>query len=143
MTRFLFWQRWLVGVGLVLTAFGLVLAVFSQSPIMDLAFNQRIDPVFWPGGEIPEEAHRFQGFIYGVLGSTVSGWGVMIAFLAAYPIRRRQRWAWNCLALGMGLWYVVDTAFSASYQAFFNVGFNTLLLGLVMVPLIVTRGEFN
>jgi len=142
MTRFLFWQRWLAAVGLILVLFGLVLAFWGQGWLMGLALNSRIDPVFWPGG-LPEEARRFQGFIYGVLGGTISGWGVMIVFLAARPFRERQRWARNCLALGIGLWYLVDTSLSAHYRVFFNVGFNTLLLALVMVPLAATRREFG
>ncbi|GBE57691.1 hypothetical protein BMS3Abin01_00612 [bacterium BMS3Abin01] len=140
---FNFWQKWLLAVGIYLVAFGLVLAFFNQSRLMDVIFNQQIDPVFWGGNSIPENAADFQAWIYGVLGATVAGWGVFLAFLAHYPFRAREKWAWNCIAIGIGGWFVVDTAISAYYHVTFNVAFNAALLLLVGLPLLFTRKDFS
>jgi hypothetical protein len=137
--EFGFWVRWLGIVGWVLIVFGLGLAVFNQSAFFDVGFNQRIDPVFWPEGGPPENTQPFQAWIYGVLGATVAGWGVFILFLARFPLRDGQRWAWTCILVGFTLWFLVDTAISAYFGVFFNVFFNVFLALLVYLPLAATR----
>ncbi len=140
---FSFCQKWLTGVGLYLAVFGLILAVFPQSGLMNLVFNDRIDPGFWPDGFLPENAKNFQAWIYGVLGATVLGWGLLLAFIAYYPFKAKEKWAWNSLAAAIGFWFVVDTPISAMYGVGFNVLFNTLILIVVAVPLALTRSQFR
>jgi hypothetical protein len=142
MKHFNFWQKWLLIVSLYLVIFGLVLAFFNQSQLMDLVFNNQIDPAFWPGGNIPENAALFQAWVYGVLGATVSGWGILMAFVVGYPFKARQKWAWNCLAAALTIWFIADTAISAYFQVIFNVVFNTALFLLIGIPLLFTRSVF-
>jgi hypothetical protein len=141
MSKFSFWQRWLFAVGLIVTAFGLVMAFLNGTAVFDL-FNDQIDPVFWGAGAIPEAATRFRQWVYGAWGATVAGWGVFIVFIARYPFRARERWAWSCLAVGLLVWYLVDTGISLYFEVYFNAAFNTLLLGLVALPLAGTRKHF-
>ncbi len=141
MPSFSFWQRWLIIVALVVTAFGIVVALVSGTPLFDL-FNRQIDPAFWGTGAVGDAAKRFQQWIYGVLGATIAGWGIFITYVARYPFSRKERWAWNYLALGLLVWYVLDTLISASYGVYFNVAFNTVLLILVMLPVWFTRKDF-
>lgn len=140
---FTFWNRWLVIVAWILIIFGLGLAVFNQTGIFDVAFNQRIDPAFWPEGAAPENIQPFQAWVYGVLGATVAGWGVFVLFLARHPLRNRQRWAWTCLLAGITLWFCVDTAISAYFGVFFNVVVNAFLALLIYIPLVATRKELG
>jgi len=121
LNKFNFWQKWLIFVGIYLVVFGLYLTFFSQSSIMDFLFNRNIDPYFWVVTELPENTLRFQGWIYGVLGAVIAGWGTLIAFWASYPFKTRERWAWNGLALATAIWYIADTAISAMYGVIFNV----------------------
>lgn len=72
----------------------------------------------------------------------MAGWGVLLAFIAFYPFKARQRWAWNGLAAAFGIWFVVDTAISAINGVGFNVVFNTLLLLAAAIPLVLTRRNF-
>ena len=46
----MFCQKWLTGLGIYLAVFGIVLAVFPQSALMDSVFNNQIDPQFWQSG---------------------------------------------------------------------------------------------
>ncbi len=142
MTGFLFWKRVLFVVTLVISAFGLVLAFFNQSQLMDWAFNRRIDPAFWGDGGYPAEFRAFQSWVYGVLGATVAGWGIVMAFLVHHAFRPENRWAWNAFAVGISIWYICDSALSWYWGAGFNVLFNTLLLLAVGVPLLATRRYF-
>ncbi len=143
MKQFNFWQKWLLVVGIYLAVFGLYLTFFSQSGLMDFLFNRHIDPNFWQGTELPENAEKFQGWIYGVLGAVITGWGTLIAFWAHYPFKTRERWAWNGLALATILWYCADTAISAMYGVGFNVVFNTVMFFLLATPLVFTKKHFT
>lgn len=141
MKSFIFWQRWLLAAAVLITAFGVFMALFSAAPVFEL-FNRQIDPAFWP--EAPDAAaRRFQQWVYGVWGSTVAGWGVFIAVLAARPFRQKERWARTCLLAGLGLWYTLDSGLSALYGVYFNVALNTLLLAAAGLPVIFTWKEFE
>lgn len=72
-------------------------------------------------------------FIFGVLGAVIVGWMALTFVVARGPLRRRETWAWNAVALSIGVWFVVDTGFSLIVgqveHALFNVGF--------LVPIVV------
>ena len=141
MSYFQFWQRWLFVVGIGIAGFGILMAVLSGSTIFNL-FNRQIDPAFW-GSEPPLASFKpFQYWIYGVWGATIAGWGVFLAFIAHFPFRHKDKWAWNCLILGLLLWFVLDTMLSVFYKVYFNAGFNTALLILAGLPMVFTRKEF-
>ncbi len=140
MSNFSFWQKWLLVVGISISVFGVLMALFSGTPIFDL-FNRQIDPAFW-NGNVTNEAREFQKWMYGVWGATIAGWGVFVTFVAYYPFARRERWAWNCLVAGVLLWFVLDTVLSLNYRVIFNVGFNTVLLIAAGLPLLFTRNAF-
>jgi len=140
---FAFWQRWLFILAIVIIVFGLLLAFLSQTAVFELLFNRQINPVFWGTSEVEPNVRRFQSWIYGVLGATVAGWGVFLAYIARYPFKERESWAWNCIALGMLGWYLVDTALSISFRVYYNAVFNTILLAGIVLPLVMTRREFE
>ncbi len=136
--RFFFWQRWLLILGVIISLFGVALAFLYSTPVFDI-FRQQIDPVF---GSFTVEARSFQQWSYGVLGATMAGWGVCVAFIAQGPFKRRERWAWNCLASAVSLWFVIDTFLSWQFQVYFNVAFNVLIYLAVLVPLAFSRKYF-
>ncbi len=136
--RFLLWQRWLLILGVIIVVFGVALAFLYSTPLFDI-FRTQIDPAFWAAGELTGGTVPFQQWIYGVLGATMAGWGVCIAFVAAVPFKRREKWAWNCLALAVSLWFVIDTFLSWRFGAMFNVLFNVLIFFAVLVPLLLSR----
>lgn len=60
-----------------------------------------------------------------------------------YPFSRKEKWSWNAIALGLAVWFVVDTFMSAYTKAYFNVGVNVLLIVLAGIPLIMARKSFE
>jgi len=142
MSSFNFWQKWLFGFGLYLTAFGLLLSFFGHSTLMNFVFNNQIDPVFWGLTRLPDNTERFQAWIYGVLGAVISGWGILISFIAYYPFKAKERWAWNCIATGLIVWFIIDTVISVYYHVGFNVFINIVFLLFVLLPLLFTRKHF-
>lgn len=141
MQNFTFWQRWLLGVCAIMALFGVLMAFLSATPLFEV-FNRQIDPAFWGAGDVDEPARQFQHWMYGVWGATIAGWGVMLAGIVHYPFRKKEKWAWNCLALGLLVWYMLDTGLSVFYGVYFNVLFNTALLILAGLPVLFTRKEF-
>ena len=80
--------------------------------------------------------------MYGVLGATLAGWGVFVAFIAHYSFKKKEKWAWNCILAGPLLWFVVDTAISLNFKVYFNAAFNTALFAAVVLPLWFSRKHF-
>jgi hypothetical protein len=140
--RFLLWQRWLLALGVIIVVFGMALAFLYPTPLFDI-FRTQIDPVFWAAGELTAGTASFQQWIYGVLGATMAGWGTCVAFIAAVPFKRKEKWAWNCLAIAVSLWFVIDTFLSWRFGALFNVIFNVLIFLAAMVPLLLSRRDFK
>ena len=142
MSHFIFWQRWLFVLSVIIILFGMGMALLNNTVLFDL-FNNQIDPVFWGGQPLPDPALAFRGWAYGLIGATMAGWGVFIAFVVHFPFARREGWAWVCVALGILVWYITDTVITLSYGVRFNAIFNTVLLALVALPLIMTRKAFS
>ena len=77
-----------------------------------------------------------------MLGAATAGWGMCIACIAGVPFKRQEKWAWNCLALAVSLWFVIDTFLSWRFGALFNMAFNVLIFLAALVPLLFTREYF-
>lgn len=142
MKSFWFWHKWLFATGLLVTIFGLGLTFFNQGAFFDFLLNRQINPVFFPDGQVSPEIVRFQQWIYAVLGATISGWGISIIFLTYYPFRSQDRWAWNAIALGVTVWYILDTTLSLYFRVVFNAAFNSILFIALWLPLVLTRKHF-
>ncbi len=142
MSTFTFWQRWLFVFSLIVIIFGMGIALLNRTALFAV-FNSQVDPVFWGAVSLPAGVNEFQGWTYGVLGATMAGWGIFLAFIARYPFRNRERWAWNALLLGLSLWYVTDTTISLYFSVVFNAIFNTVIFILALLPLLFTRQDFQ
>ncbi len=81
--RFDFWRKWLLAVCFIMIAFGLIIALLSWTPLSSV-FNGLVDDAFWQGGE-PAGFEQYRLWIYGVLGASMAGWGVTLAYLVLNP----------------------------------------------------------
>lgn len=140
--KFIFWQRWLLIFGLLLVDMGLYM-VFFKGTIYFALFDNLVNPAFWASAVAPANVAEFQGWIYGVLGATLAGWGTFLAFMAHYPFKQKEKWAWKCLLAGVLVWYLPDTFISLQFGVYFNAVGNTVLFILLMLPLLFTRREFQ
>jgi hypothetical protein len=136
------WQKWLVLSCAVIVVFGLLLALFNQSPVFDLLFNNQINPVFWRGRIAPHDVQLFQRWSYGILGCTVAGWGILMGFVAAIPFNNKEKWAWTAIAVSMAVWFISDTLLSLASGVTFNAMFNLIFFLAIGIPLVFTYREF-
>ncbi len=129
-------------VGIYLTAFGLALAAFPQSELMNLFINNQINPVFALGNDTSQGAMYFQAWIYGVLGATLASWGILITAIASFAFRPGEKWAWYSISVAITLWFVIDQIVSLYHSVLFNVAFNAILFAILVLPLLFTRKYF-
>ncbi len=139
---FNFWQKWLVGVSIYHVVFGLLMAFFGQSEFMYVLLIQYYDPIFWPDNQISAGTMQYKNWISSVLGAVLTSWGILIAFIAYYPFKLRERWAWNGITTAIMFWFVVDTACSLYYGVPINAVLNLFTLLLFILPLFFTRKYF-
>ena len=143
MNQFNFWQKILQVASLVMVLMGVFIALFNQSSIFNYIFNNPINATFWSSDNFPSNIVQFRSWVYGVLGATISGWGIFIAFIVHYPFKEKQKWSWYCIAIGIIVWFIIDTSISAYFSVYFNVVFNTILFLSIVVPLFFTKKYFN
>jgi hypothetical protein len=141
MASFTFWQRWLFFVGIIISVFGALMSLLSGTLIFEL-FNQLINPVFWGADNIGENAKGFQQFVYGVLGATMTGWGIFMTFIAHFSFSKKEKWAWNCILVGTLAWFILDTSLSVYHKVYINAISNIAFLIMVMLPIIFTKKSF-
>jgi len=136
---FKFWQKWLLVSGIIISVFGISMVLNINSE----KFNSLIDPVFW-GNETPNiQIRNFQQWVYGVLGATMVGWGVLIAFIAAIPFKKKEKWSRNSIIIGILSWYIFDTSVSLKANVEFNAIGNTILAIIILMPIFFTVTEFR
>lgn len=87
-------------------------------------------------GRIPDGAPRdYVLLIYGVLGSVLVGWMVLVAGMAAGPLHRGEHWAWWLLVASTSVWFVLDTTFSLAVGSWQHALFNVAFLVVLGIPL--------
>lgn len=138
MNNFIFWQRWLLVLAIAFVVLGIVMTL----PLGANLFDTLINPVFWEDGDMPNNVHAFKAFIYGVLGASMAGWGMLFAFIVYYPFRKKEKWAWNALLAGFTLWFVFGLYLSLRAGVYANVVGDIIFYIMVMIPLFFTRKEF-
>jgi uncharacterized BrkB/YihY/UPF0761 family membrane protein len=138
MIRFDLWAKWLKCVSIVFALFGVFIALFNQTSVFDVIFNDQIDPVFFGDAALTAEMMRFQQWVYGILGATCVFVGIMIFFIAENAYRKKERWAWNCIMIGSMGWFIIDESVSLYFSVHFNAAFNAVLLIAILVPLLCT-----
>lgn len=143
MDKFRLSVLWLKIVSILFAVFGAILALLNQTVIFNVAFNHQINPVFWTDSELTTETIFFQRWIYGLLGATCLMVGILIFFIVKNSFARNEKWAWNCLFIGLIAWFIIDTPISIYFRVYFNVVFNIVLFLAVLLPLILTKKEFK
>jgi len=97
----------------------------------------------WGTTGVPAVAVPVVHQLAAMLGATIACWGVAMAWVVAGPFRRRERWAWFCVASSFAAWFVVDTWLSLTHGVTVNVFFNLGALALIGGPLALTWDAFR
>lgn len=133
------WRRWLLVVVALLLLVGLAMIVMPWIMSPGALSKDPLLRPFFGGAALSTEVRDFHRFIFGVWGSTLVGWAVVLVFLVRHPLRARERWAWNASMAGLLLWFPIDTYVSFHFRVMFNVWVDVALLVLLLVPLLAMR----
>lgn len=142
--RFLFWQQWLFFSSLLFALFGIVLAFFGNNPLFE-PYHQMLAQIFFREDSIPPATRKLYTFIMGPMGATIASSYLLLAYIARYPFRRKEKWARNAIVVAFGVWFIADSAVAI----FYGVYPHTLLLHLLIsvpqkaLPLVFTWKDFK
>ncbi len=132
-----FWRNWIslwcLGAGL----FGLILylAAWPATTGPTALFLDLI------GKPWPTDASPHLRFAFGLMGAITIGWMITLytllrAAMTLEPATARP--LWRGAALGIAVWYVIDSYVSIATGFPLNAVSNTLLAGAMLLPLVVT-----
>jgi len=133
-----FWIRWMTVVAAAMVALGVVMAIAGGTGLLGF-LNDRFDPTFWGDAPVPEPAVDYRAWLFAVLGGTMAGWSVAMIVLIRRGIAEGIRWAWTAVALGLAVWYPLDTGYSLGHHVWINAVGNTVILASMAVPLLIVR----
>ena len=139
---FLFWQRWLFYTSLLFAFFGIVFAFYGKN-LLFLPYDKMLARVFWNSDQFPSAAEPFRSFIYGPLGGTMACCYVLLAFIARYPFKNRQRWARNAIVTAFSIWVIIDSSICVYFGVYPQVYIiNTFSIIVKALPIICTWKYF-
>jgi len=139
---FSFWQKWLSIAAGAVVAIGLFLALTGFLPYSE-PVNRLINQTFWPGRAVSVETSDFQRWVYGILGATVAGWGVLLLFVARVPFKKKERWSRQAILVCLAVWFPLDTALSLYHGVYLNAAFNATLAMAIGLPAAITGRFFR
>ncbi len=58
-----------------------------------------------------------RGWLIGVSGAVMAGWGSSMLYIVHHPFQKREKWSWRSIFYPLLLWYILDSTISAYYGA--------------------------
>lgn len=120
MTTFIFWQRWLFYSSLLFALFGITFAVYGNNSLFK-PYNDALAHILLNQETLPAQVETFRAFIYAPLGGTIACCYILLAFIAKYPFKRKEKWARNAILVAFGTWIVLDSAACLYFGVYFQI----------------------
>jgi hypothetical protein len=118
--RFHFWQQWLFYSSILFALFGVTLALFGNNPLFE-PYHRMLAMIFYEQETFPENVHELYKFVMGPMGANIAGFYLLLAYIARYPFKRRERWAQKAIIVAFGAWFIIDAIVSFYYGVLFQV----------------------
>ncbi len=142
-SHFLFWQKWLFYSSLLFAAFGMVFAFYGNNIILQL-YDTMLAHALWNSATFPPEAVPFRAFIYGPLGGTIAFCYILLAFIARYPFKEKQKWARNSILTAFSVWVIIDSSLCLYFGVYPQVYLiNAISITVKALPIIFTWKDFR
>lgn len=141
--RFLFWQKLLTLGNLFAVVVGLVVAFLPNSFILEI-HNSYTHEVYNGGKPLLGGMMEMKKLLFGIIGGTIVGFHVLMIFISENAFKKRERWAYTAMWLGLLSWFVIDSGLSIFYGGLYNVLLiNIPALIMIGIPLVITRSAFR
>ena len=100
--------------------------------------------IFWQSPQFPFEADRFRAFIYGPLGGTITCCYILLAFIARYPFKDKQRWSRNAIIVAFSIWVIIDSSVCVYFGVYPQIYIiNAFSIIVKALPIIFTWKDFR
>lgn len=140
---FNFWQKWLTWANVLTLLVGLVVAFAGNSIFFEL-HNSYSQELFFPQTGWSEDALAFKNWLFGIIGGTIVGFHLLMIMISEHAFKKKEKWAYRALWLGLLSWFVIDSSISVYYGAIHNlVLINLVALVIIGLPLLMTRRVFT
>ncbi|WP_337041279.1 hypothetical protein [Emticicia sp. 17c] len=108
------------------------------------SYDHALARIFWQTDQLSPEIKPFRLFVAGPLGGTIACCYIMVAYLACYPFKRKEKWARNAIIVAFGIWCVLDSLACFQYGVYFQLYLiNGLSVLQKALPIIFTWKAFN
>ena len=143
MKSFIFWQRWLFYTSLLFAFHGIVFAFYGNN-LLFISYNKMLAEIFWHSAQFPSEVEPFRAFIYGPLGGTITCCYILLAFIAWYPFKEKQKWARNAIITAFSVWVIIDSVVCLYFGAYPQIYIiNAFSISVKALPIIFTWKDFS
>lgn len=141
--KFNFWQKWLTYANVMSVGIGLLVAFAGNSVFLDI-HNAYTRDVFFDGQNWDTNVLNLKNWLFGIIGGTIVGFHIIMIMLSEYAFKKKEKWAYTTLWLGLISWFIIDSSVSLFYGAIHNVVIiNAVALVVIGLPLVMTRKAFN
>jgi hypothetical protein len=121
---------------------GIAFAFVGDSFLFEM-YNKMLAKIFWNSSTFPEGANQFRAFIYAPLGGTIACCYTLVAFIAHYPFKNKERWARNSIIVAFSMWVLIDSSvclYFAVYPQIYLI--NAFSIIIKALPIIFTWKHF-
>lgn len=141
---FQFWWQWLYYSSLLFAVSGLILALYGNNPLF-APYHRMLASIFFNQDTFPEGTQALYVFILGPMGATIAGIYLLLAYIARYPFRRKEKWARNAIVVSFSIWFITDAIVAITYGVLIHSLVIHLLVSVPQkaLPLIFTWKEFE
>ncbi len=141
--RFIFWQKWLTYANVMTICVG-ILVGFAGNSFFFTLHNEYTKEVFFNTQEFDPAVLQFKNWLFGIIGGTIVGFHILMVMISENAFKRKEKWAYNAMWLGLLSWFCIDSGISIYYGAIHNVVIiNLVALILIGLPLVMTKNVFN
>lgn len=137
-----FWYSWLKVVATFSILFGGAMALFNHTDLFRV-MNDKLEVVYFSETIISAEIASMQYWLVGLIGAVLAAWGILVYFLILFPLKQKQLWAWNAIAISLAIWFAFDTWASFKWGASFNIIINVIFLFQYAAPLLFLRSSMK
>lgn len=142
-SKFNFWQKWLTWANVITIGVGLLVS-FAGNSIFFEVHNTYTQDIFFEGQKFQYDTLQLKNWLFGIIGATIVGFHFLMIMISENAFKNKEKWAYKALWGGMLFWFLIDSAISLYYGAWYNVVLiNLVALVLIGIPLIMTRKEFT
>lgn len=127
------WQL-LIAVSVGVMLFGLAMLV------LDDAIQTLFNLILFSSPDYPADfspdAIAYIRLTIGIAGAVMVGWMITVVYLAL-NWRNNPTMTWSVIGLSVGVWYVLDSGYSAYLGFYQNVALNTVFLASFAIPMLL------